>query len=512
MLCKCIYNDHDTKYIADPWIILPSNETFKCDIVESQCSNGNFFYGNESYLHMQIYEDEVPKTAVDDRPHVYIVILDAVSSFMAKRSLPHTLAYLKMEHGAIQMEFLNKLGYNSRPNAIALFFGKTEEGGSRDLVGQPPLYFDWDSTKMCKEYLDDLPYELEEYRKLGYKTMVAQDWSAGFAYYPDCLGFNRSEADHMWRAFELRMGESRTLRRSHIWHCSELHLEMMAYMEKFMQSYPGVPKICHVWPVNLAHDSMKNLYHADEQFLNFFKRNSKHLDDSFLFFMGDHGPKSEGIEKVPLGEYEQKNPFLMVSVPKRYRNTPIYDQLKLKSTQLMTHYDLHATFLDILKLQPSSNFSDTSYRDMGTMSKGSSLLREWRGPRNCRTLPIPSHYCICQYNKTTIDNEATLAKAGQFVAEQVNQILRKAGILGLCRVQSYYSTHSATKTNDGDISLYQVAVYLTPSKGLFSAHLRPTETGFLLYSGITRMDRYEKQGDCVPNSPLKSLCHCDNVA
>nr|CDJ81263.1 Protein of unknown function DUF229 domain containing protein [Haemonchus contortus] len=306
------------------------------------------------------------------------------------------------------MEFLNKLGYNSRPNAIALFFGRTEEGGSRDLVGQPPLYFDWDSTKMCKEYLDDLPYELEEYRKLGYKTMVAQDWSAGFAYYPDCLGFNRSEADHMWRAFELRMGESRTLRRSHIWHCSELHLEMMAYMEKFMQSYPGVPKICHVWPVNLAHDSMKNLYHADEQFLNFFKRNSKHLDDSFLFFMGDHGPKSEGIEKVPLGEYEQKNPFLMVSVPKRYRNTPIYDQLKLKSTQLMTHYDLHAT------------------------------------------------------------NEATLAKAGQFVAEQVNQILRKAGILGLCRVQSYYSTHSATKTNDGDISLYQVAVYLTPSKGLFS--------------------------------------------
>ncbi|VDO39336.1 unnamed protein product, partial [Haemonchus placei] len=429
---KCIYNDHDTKYIADPWIILPSNETFKCDIVESQCSNGNFFYGNESYLHMQIYEDE---------------------------SLPHTLAYLKMEHGAIQMEFLNKLGYNSRPNAIALFFGRTEEGGSRDLVGQPPLYFDWDSTKMCKEYLDDLPYELEEYRKLGYKTMVAQDWSAGFAYYPNCLGFNRSEADHMWRAFELRMGESRTLRRSHIWHCSELHLEMMAYMEKFMQSYPGVPKICHVWPVNLAHDSMKNLYHADEQFLNFFKRNTKHLDDSFLFFMGDHGPKSEGIEKVPLGEYEQKNPFLMVSVPKRYRNTPIHNQLKLKSTQLMTHYDLHATFLDILKvgptpklcessnppltsifeLQPSSNFSDTSYRDMGTMSKGSSLLREWRGPRNCRTLPIPSHYCICQYNKTTIDNEAILAKTGQFVAEQVNQILRKAGILGLCRVQSYYS-------------------------------------------------------------------------
>ncbi|KAK6013269.1 hypothetical protein OSTOST_21473, partial [Ostertagia ostertagi] len=53
---KCIYNDHDTKYIADPWIILPSEEPFRCDIIESQCSNGISFSSNESYLHMQIYE------------------------------------------------------------------------------------------------------------------------------------------------------------------------------------------------------------------------------------------------------------------------------------------------------------------------------------------------------------------------------------------------------------------------------------------------------------------------
>ncbi|KAK5980923.1 hypothetical protein GCK32_018015, partial [Trichostrongylus colubriformis] len=180
--------------------------------------------------------------------------------------------------------------------------------------------------------------------------MVAQDWGRGFVYYPDCLGFKRPEADHMWRGFELRMGESRTLRRSHIKHCSELHLEMLDYMEKFMRSYPGVPKICHVWPVNLAHDSMKNLYHADDQFLKFFKRNTEHLDNSFLFFMSDHGPRSEGIEKVRLGKYEQNNPFLMVSIPKRYRNTAIHEQLKKKSEVLMTHYDLHATFMDILKV------------------------------------------------------------------------------------------------------------------------------------------------------------------
>ncbi|KAK6031444.1 hypothetical protein OSTOST_02405 [Ostertagia ostertagi] len=97
----------------------------------------------------------------------------------------------------------------------------------------------------------------------------------------------------------------------------------------------------------------------------------------------------------------------MVSIPKRYRNTSIHEQLRRKSYVLMTHFDLHATFMDILKavmntfeVQPLSNFSDTSYR--APQGSGSSLFREWRGPRNCRTLPIPSQYCICQYNRTNL--------------------------------------------------------------------------------------------------------------
>ncbi|KAK5970380.1 hypothetical protein GCK32_015218, partial [Trichostrongylus colubriformis] len=311
----CIYNDHDVQYKADPWVILPSNETFKCDIIESQCSNGNMFSSNESYLHMQIYE---------------------------AGSLPQSLAYLKAEHGAVQMEFLNKLGINSRPNAFALFFGKTEEAGSRTLVGRPPIKADWDRRKKCREYIDKLPYELEQYRLRGYK-----------------------------------------------------------------------------------------------------------------------------IEKVPLGKYEQNNPFLMVSIPKRYRNTAIHEQLKKKSEELMTHYDLHATFMDILKLQPDRNFSDTSYRNMQPLSKGSSLLREWRGPRNCRTLPIPSEYCLCQYNRTTIIDDGIHEEAGRFLAEQLNMLLENAGLGGKCRKQSYHSTHSATETKDGNVSLYEIAVYLWPSSGLF---------------------------------------------
>ncbi|KAJ1365610.1 hypothetical protein KIN20_025990 [Parelaphostrongylus tenuis] len=56
------------------------------------------------------------------KPNVYIFIIDSVSSFMIKRSCPKTLEYLK-NMGGVQMEFLNKVGDNSRPNGFAFAFG-----------------------------------------------------------------------------------------------------------------------------------------------------------------------------------------------------------------------------------------------------------------------------------------------------------------------------------------------------------------------------------------------------
>ncbi|KAK6738571.1 hypothetical protein RB195_020589 [Necator americanus] len=492
---RCLYNKRDAEYTADPWISVPSEKKFECDIVETDCDPPTLYGSKESYIHSQIYEKRSQNSSSDHRPNLYVILIDSVSSFMAKRALPRTIEFLKSEFDAVQMEFLNKVGSNTRPNAFPLFFGKSFEGGSRALVGLPPLEPDWNSEEKCGKYLDEYSYYLEEYRMRGYKTMVGQDWSVGVPYYPNCLGFNRPEADHMWRPFEVRMIESKILTKN--FNCSERFIELLDYLEKFMNAYQGVPKVGHILPVYLAHDTLKDLYHSDEYFLNFFEKNRHNVDESFIFFMGDHGPNSGDIHKVLLGKYEKNNPFLMVTIPKRYRNSPIHEQLRNKSLALMTHFDLHATFMDILNLQPSAGFNDTSYHNMSPMSKGSSLLREWRGTRNCRTLPIPSQYCLCQYNRTVIEDEKIREKVGVFLAEQLNSFLERSGISHKCRRQYYSSTQNATQLKDGDALLYEVEVFLTPSNGLFSAHVRSTSSGFLLYSGFTRLNRYGDQGDCV---------------
>ncbi|KJH46530.1 hypothetical protein DICVIV_07398 [Dictyocaulus viviparus] len=105
------------------------------------------------------------------------------------------------------------------------------------MVGLPPLIPDLNNDKICNEYLDGYSYHLTDFAKMGYKTMVAQDYGPSIAYYPNCIGFNKSEADHIWRPFEIRMGESTIFKKAFIDSCSELHIEMLDYLQKFMNAY-----------------------------------------------------------------------------------------------------------------------------------------------------------------------------------------------------------------------------------------------------------------------------------
>ncbi|KAK6727629.1 hypothetical protein RB195_005365 [Necator americanus] len=291
--------------------------------------------------------------------------------------------------------------------------------------------------------------------------------------------------------------------------CNERHIEMLDYMEQFIHSYPGVPKIAQIWPTALAHGTLNDLFHSDTHFLSFFQKNREKLENAFVFFMGDHGPWVTKITTTFLGRYEANNPFLLVTIPKRYRNTEMHIQLKDKSHQLMTNFDLHATLMDILQIQPLSNFSDISYRDMQPYSKGSSLLRIWRGARNCRTLPIPPQYCLCQLKWTEVRRRILEIKLGVFLAENLNKLLKKERLDKKCIPQVHHSTLQVRvrKDTNNDL-LYDVRVYLHPSHGLFSAHIRSKSGSFVMDSGFKREDQYGTQGRCIFGSIYEPICQC----
>lgn len=67
-------------------------------------SKSNIKFNNESY-------------------DVHILLFDAVSMSHLTRALPLTSKFLREKMGAITFPYLNKVGFNTRPNAYALLMG-----------------------------------------------------------------------------------------------------------------------------------------------------------------------------------------------------------------------------------------------------------------------------------------------------------------------------------------------------------------------------------------------------
>ncbi|GMT11978.1 hypothetical protein PFISCL1PPCAC_3275, partial [Pristionchus fissidentatus] len=186
--------------------------------------------------------------------------------------------------------------------------------------------------------------------------------------------------------------------------CFEEHHFLNEYAQQFMHAYPDSPKISLVWASCLGHDFANKPFHADADYLEFFKRNRAELDNSFLFFMGDHGLRFGKITETSIGQLDINNPMMIVSVPRRLRSdATLMANLNTNSHQLLSSFDVHATLVDIL-----DSFNDTTKPDFSETTpkkelKGSSFLRPLpMGDRNCKTLPIPFQYCICRVEKENV--------------------------------------------------------------------------------------------------------------
>lgn len=143
------------------------------------------------------------------------------------------------------------------------------------------------------------------------------------------------------------------------------------------------------------------------------------LDNAFVFLMGDHGQRFGGVRWTAQGEIEDNNPALFISLPRHLRyNNNLLAVMKDNSRQLITHFDLHATMLDIARHGSEMTSKSLFDVDVDTSLKrdspfGSSLLRPFDKtvPRTCGTLKIPFEFCTCQFVKTNItESEPAMGK------------------------------------------------------------------------------------------------------
>lgn len=89
------------------------------------------------------------------------------------------------------------------------------------------------------------------------------------------------------------------------------------------------------WSTTLAHDNFNMIQLVDETYANFLARleYKGYLNNSILFFMGDHGYRFGEIRQTLTGYYEDKLPNLWIWLPPRIRKMypPWQESLEINS-------------------------------------------------------------------------------------------------------------------------------------------------------------------------------------
>lgn len=221
---------------------------------------------------------------------------------------------------------------------------------------------DYSNLGYCNKYLDDDQFIGFRFQDDGYVTMMNEDWSLGVFNWPNCKGFKQTPVDHYMRPFHLRV-EGRRWKSAaisqaiHKKSCNETFHHQIEYLKGFLNKYPDKPKFSITWMIYLAHDDVNALYHADDYFYQFFKDHKEKFANSFLFVMGDHGNRFGGLRNTAVGETEDNNPFLFFSVPRKSKeDAELMKQIRKNSKELVSHYDIYATLLDIVKVNICSKY------------------------------------------------------------------------------------------------------------------------------------------------------------
>ncbi|KAI6198773.1 Protein of unknown function DUF229 domain containing protein [Aphelenchoides besseyi] len=487
-----------------------------CDTFEIKCEQqyGTLF----KYMHNQIVKkaqrpDQVARKKPTDYPDLHIVVLDSVSMTHAHRALPKTFDFLRNEMGGLTLEYLNKVGINSQPNAYGFLLGERAE----DLPANP-----WGRAvgggrrmEICNKSLKDenyIGYDFSHYRSMineDFGRTVFHGLSPMMLQIDNVQTANNPQPDLDFHNILLRKS------------CREKHRLVLENLQNMLNVYAKEPKFTLSWITMLAHSNMNNLYHADKDLYEFFSFNVKNFENSFLFFMADHGPSFGDLRITPTGRIEANNPFLLMTLPKHLRqNSDLISQLDVNRKLLISHYDLYATFLEIAQKSnewtEQTEFSTTSFVPKNRTLLGSSLFHPLPQPRDCNSLGIPFQYCICTASNSAVNDSELAQRIAQKVVGRMNKELRIANYTHLCRhlyVDSSWKTEiyefaSSHKKSNGE-RFYKVVIRVLPRRAIHEAYVkvRNDKINFII-DKFPQLTAYEAHSMCIPKQFLQNYCYC----
>ncbi|XP_060528469.1 uncharacterized protein LOC132703314 [Cylas formicarius] len=316
---------------------------------------------------------------------ILFVVLDGVSRLNFVRTMPETRKYI-LENKFYEFKGYNKVHDNTFPNFMAWLSGM-------NLT---------DSIQVCKpkevEGLSNCPLIWNTFRRSGYATAYAEDWSSISTFNYLKKGFKYPPTDYYFKPYIDATDGLYIQYQDTMPFCTgpvSAGERILNLAEDFTRTMRGLPSFGVFWMNTFSHNNMNTTRKMDSRMKRFFEtlKSDGVLDENVVIFLSDHGNRFGNLIGTPRGFFEERLPMNYISLPTWFRNkfTKESKNFQENANKLTSTYDLYVTLQHLIVLSGL----DYTIKTSRACSTCQSLFQELPVDRGCPHAGIPEKWCSC---------------------------------------------------------------------------------------------------------------------
>lgn len=451
---------------------------------------------------------------------------DSLSRNAFIRKLPKSYAYLVDKIGSKVLTGFNIIGDGTPQALIPILTGRTE-------LELPETRKRKSESVSCDAY----PMIWKMYEQAGYITAFNEDLPNVGTFTYRLNGFQEQPTDHYMRPYFLA---AEPMNDQYGRLCAgdrPRHTLFMNYTSQILSSSSRVRKFIFSFHGELSHDSINLVEVADDDLLHFLEDlHAKHLHNTILIMMSDHGNRFATVRDTLQGKLEERLPFFSFAFPEDFRRrfqSHYANFVANANGRLVTAFDINLTLRHILGLEYSEK--TPSAPNPSHPDRAISLFTPISANRSCSDAYIEPHWCSC-LSWTELphyDNHAITAAT--YVADHINRLTEAfRDICARLQVDSIswaaqlapsddLIRFRASSDRDGylgsfdtgksKVQLYQLKLTTRPGAAVYEASVRhdPETNEYRVETGhISRVNQYGDQARCIYSREpeLRKFCYC----